>query len=86
MFFEPTPRTVSSSIQSSLRLNRRFAFFPGNLTNEFRYEVAGEFFSYLRDEFAGAFITDFEMGDPFCVVELVQVGPSPRTTEEEVRP
>ena len=57
----------------SSNLHRRLALFPGDFSNEFRYEVAGEFCAYLRDEFAGAFITDLEMGNTFRVVELMQI-------------
>ena len=35
--------------------------------------IAGELGANLRDEFSGAFVADFKMGDAFRVVELVQV-------------
>ena len=55
------------------RLNRCLAFLAGDFTDKFRHEVAGELGADLCDEFAGAFVANFEVRDSFCMVELVQV-------------
>ena len=54
-------------------LHRRLALFAGDFSHELGDLIAGELRANLRDEFAGAFVADFEMGDSFRVVELVQV-------------
>lgn len=56
-----------------LHLHWRFALFAGDFSHELGHLIAGELGADLRDEFSGAFITDFKMGNAFRVVELMQV-------------
>ena len=57
----------------SSNLHRRFALFAGDFADQLWYEITGELGADLRDEFAGAFVADFKVGDAFRMVELVQV-------------
>ena len=56
-----------------LHLHRRLALFSGDFSHELGHLIAGELGADLRDEFSGAFVADFKMGNAFRVVELVQV-------------
>ena len=56
-----------------LYLHRRLALFSGDFSHELGHLIAGELGADLRDEFSGAFVADFKMGNAFRVVELVQV-------------
>lgn len=56
-----------------LYLHRGLALFSGDFSHELGHLIAGELGADLRDEFSGAFVADFKMGNAFRVVELVQV-------------